>query len=103
MSCRLSGFLHVRNTCSAEAPKHSVYPLQLDIHMLQLQIERIAILDGTLVTRVEGVDEPPTEIRGLDLEPGSYLARLEENPFRATCTLTFEDQGSIHLLKGILS
>lgn len=35
---------------------------------LKLRIRRFAIVDGTLVTRVEGVDEPPTEVRGLDLE-----------------------------------
>jgi hypothetical protein len=35
---------------------------------LSLRVERFAIVDGTLVTRVEGTDEPPTEVRGLDLE-----------------------------------
>jgi hypothetical protein len=35
---------------------------------LKLEIRRFAIVDGTLISRVEGVDEPPTTIRGLDLE-----------------------------------
>ena len=35
---------------------------------LTLRIQRFVIEDGKLVTRVEGVDEPPTEVRGLDLE-----------------------------------
>lgn len=35
---------------------------------LKLEIRRFAIVDGTLISRVEGLDEPPTEIRGLDLE-----------------------------------
>jgi hypothetical protein len=35
---------------------------------LELRIRRFAIVDGTLISRVEGLDEPPTTIRGLDLE-----------------------------------
>ncbi len=35
---------------------------------LNLEIRRFAIVDGTLISRVEGVDEPPTEVHGLDLE-----------------------------------
>lgn len=41
--------------------------------------------------------------RDVDPEPGTYVARIEENPFRDACNLDIEDQGSIHLLRGILS
>lgn len=44
-----------------------------------------------------------TLLRDPQLVPGSYLARLQENPFRDACMLDLEDQGSIHVLEGILS
>ena len=58
---------------------------------LKLQIERIAITDGTLVTRVEGLDEPPTEIRGLDLE----LRNLTSDPTAVSLVQGLRAEGEL--------